>query len=52
MGSPRTYKALKDRLAEVLTELQRLEKVSEVTPELSAVILQITDTLSGFARGE
>lgn len=51
-GSPRTYKALKDRLAEVLTELQRLERASEVTPELTGVILQITDTLSGFARVE
>lgn len=49
-GSPRTYKALKDKLGEVLEELKRLESASEVSPELAAVIEQIGAMLSGFAE--
>lgn len=49
-GSPRTYKALKDTLAEVLSELRRIEGGSEISFELSIVISQITEILSGFAN--
>ena len=48
-GSPRTYKALKDKIAEVLAELRRLGSASEISPELAAVIVQISETLTGFA---
>ena len=49
-GSPRTYKALKDKIGEVLDELRRLGSVSEISPELAAVIVQISETLTGFAE--
>ena len=49
-GSPRTYKALKDKIAEVLAELRRLSSTSEISPELAAVIVQISETLTGFAK--
>lgn len=48
-GSPRTYKALKDMLTEVLQELKRIENGSEISGELSIVITQISETLSEFA---
>lgn len=49
-GSPRTYKALKDTLTEVLSELRCIEGGSEISFELSIVISQITEILSGFAN--
>ena len=49
-GSPRTYKALKDKIAEVLAELRQLSSTSEISPELAAVIVQISETLTGFAE--
>lgn len=48
-GSPRTYKALKDMLTEVLQELKRIEKSSEISGELRKIISQIANVLSGFA---
>ena len=49
-GSPRTYKALKDKMGEVLDELRRLSRASEISLELAAVITQISATLTGFAE--
>lgn len=49
-GSPRTYKALKDQLAEVFFELKRLETSSEIRPELITLITQINETLNGFTH--
>lgn len=48
-GSPRTYKALKDMLTEVLQELKRIEKSSEISGEISIIISQIANILSEFA---
>ena len=47
-GNPRTYKALRDQLAEVLAELKRLEAVSTDNDELLALIDQINTTVYGF----
>ena len=44
-GNPRVYKALRDQLAAVLTELQRIENAGGVTDELLERIELITVTL-------
>lgn len=50
-GNPRVYKALRDQLAAVLTELQRIENAGGVTDELLELIQLITVTLYGM-KGE
>lgn len=50
-GNPRVYKALRDQLAAVLTELQRIEDAVGVTDELLELIELITVTLYGM-KGE
>lgn len=47
-GNPRVYKALRDNLADVLTELERIETGSEVNDELIDLIEMIADILSGL----
>lgn len=47
-GNPRVYKALRDNLADVLTELQRIEKGGEVNDELLDLIKMIADILGGL----
>lgn len=50
-GNPKVYKALRDQLAAVLTELQRIENAGGVTDELLELIKLITVTLYGM-KGE
>ena len=47
-GNPRVFKALLNQLAEVLTELQRIESGSEVDEDLLDVIEMIADILGGL----
>lgn len=47
-GNPRVFKALRNQLAEVLTELQRIEAVGGVNDELLDVIEMIADILGGL----
>ena len=47
-GNPRVYKALKNQLAEVLGELQRIKNGSAVDDELLSTIQLITTTLNGL----
>lgn len=47
-GNPRVYKALKDQLENVLIELKRIEKNSEIDDVLSDNIRLITITLNGL----
>lgn len=47
-GNPRVYKALKNQLAEVLSELRRIQKGSAVDDELLSTIQLITTTLNGL----
>ena len=47
-GNPRVYKALKDRLGEVLDELKRIESGAGVDKELLENIKLITVTLGGM----
>ena len=50
-GNTRVYKALRDTLAEVLTELRRIEAGGEVSPELNGTIRMIAGIMEGL-RGE
>ena len=47
-GNPRVFKALRNQLADVLTELQRIEAGGEVNDELLDVIEMIADILGGL----
>ena len=47
-GNPRVFKALRNQLADVLTELQRIEAGSKVDDELLYVIEMIADILGGL----
>lgn len=47
-GNPRVYKALRDELANVLTELERIEALTDEHDELLQLIELITVTLHGL----
>ena len=47
-GNPRVFKALLNQLADVLTELQRIEAGGEVNDELLDLIEMIADILGGL----
>lgn len=47
-GNPRVFKALRNQIAEVLAELQRIEAGGEVNDELLDVIEMIADILGGL----
>ncbi len=47
-GNPRVFKALRNQLAEVLADLQRIEAGSEVNDELLDVIEMIADIVGGL----
>ena len=47
-GNPRVYKALRDNLADVLTELKRIEAGGEVNDELFDLIELIADIIGGL----
>ncbi len=49
-GNPRIYKALKNQLAAVLDELERIENGEGVNEDLLATINLITITLDGMKR--
>ena len=50
-GSPRVYKALKLEMAEILSELKRINKSDEVSDELFDIIELVSVTLIGL-KGE
>ena len=47
-GNPRVFKALRNQLAEVLAELQRIETGGAVNDELLDLIQMIADILGGM----
>ena len=47
VGNPRVYKALRNQLAAVLTELQRISASASVSSELLDMIRLITVTMNG-----
>lgn len=48
VGSSRVYKALRDTMGEILTELKRLESGESIDDELSELIRFITETMDGM----
>lgn len=48
VGNPRVYKALRDQLASVLEQLQRIHSSEQVSNELLDTIKLITATLTGM----
>ncbi len=52
VGNPRVYKALKNELARVLEELQRINDSNEVNTDLLNTIELITWTMQGMKDGE
>ena len=50
-GNPRVFKALRNQLADVLSELQRIEAGGDVNDELFDLIEMIADILGGL-KGE
>ena len=50
IGNPRVYKALKNTMAEVLEELQRIASGDNVSDDLLDTISQINTTLYGLKR--
>ena len=51
-GSPRVFKALRNQLADVLSELQRIEAGGEVNDELLDLIEMIADILGGLKEDQ
>ena len=51
-GNPRVYKALRDQLAAVLTELQRIEAGEGVDDELRDVIAMIAAIMDGMKEAD
>jgi len=49
MGNPRVYKALRNELAKVLAELERIEAGEGIREDLLDVIAQINVTLNGLS---
>ena len=47
-GNPRVYKALKNQMALIYQELQRIDKSDDVPPEILETINLIAVTLSGL----
>lgn len=47
-GNPRVYKALKNQMADVLAELQRIEAGKNVSDDLLNIIELITVTMDGL----
>ncbi|MCC8100920.1 MAG: hypothetical protein LIP11_01190 [Clostridiales bacterium] len=52
IGNPRVYKALKNELAKVLEELQRISDSSDINPDLLNMIELITCTMQGMKDEE
>ena len=47
-GNPKEYKALKDEMKKILTELQRIQDASEVNADLMEVIGLVAETMRGM----
>ena len=48
VGNPRVYKALKNQMADIYAELQRLTMAQEVTPDMLETLQMIAITLNGM----
>ncbi len=48
VGNPRVYKALKNQMAEIYSELKKFEKCEEISKELMDVLNHISTLLDGL----
>ena len=51
VGNPRVYKALKNQMADIYAELQRLTSAQEVAPDMLETLQMIAITLNGMKEG-
>lgn len=51
-GNPRVYKALKEQMGLILTELRRLSTGSDISDELLDTIRLVAETLGGMKNKE
>ena len=51
-GNPRVFKALRNKLADILTELQRLDGVSANNDELLDTIRYISEIINGLKEDQ
>ena len=51
-GNPRVYKALKNQMADILTELRRIENSANIDSDLLDIIQIMTQTYNGLAEKE
>ncbi len=51
-GNPRVYKALRNQMAEIYEELQRLEKCSGENDELLYTIQLVAETMNGLKEDD
>ena len=47
-GNPRVYKALRNTMQDILTELQRIKDASEITPETQDLLILIANIMNGM----
>ena len=47
-GNPRVYKALRNTMQDILTELQRIRDASEITPETQDLLNLIANIMNGM----
>jgi len=48
LGNPRVYKALRNEMTAILSELQHLEKCGDVNEDLLALLRLVTETVNGM----
>lgn len=47
-GNPRVFKALRNQMTEILTELRRIETASEISDEFLAILEVVAKTYNGL----
>lgn len=52
IGNPRVYKALRDKIAEILDELKILQSGYELNAELLIAIQAVTEVLNGLNKND
>ena len=51
-GNPRTYKALRNQMAEILDELKIIESANDFTPDFLSLIQLVAETIGGLKEVE
>ena len=52
LGNPRVYKALRDKIAEILEELKRLRGSDEISEDIIMSIQAVTEVLNGLNKDD